>query len=75
MCIFSFWGIGPEVSREPLSALDCRMVRQPGLTPSPRLASPLRKLPPLSYTNALLPRHMFPVPFSMAQPRRNRILI
>ena len=36
-------------------------VRQRRLTPSFRLASPVRKLLTLSWTAALLPKHRFPV--------------
>ena len=51
------------------SALDCRTVRQWRLTSSLRLASPARKLPTLSCTKALFPRHRFPVASSLAHPQ------
>ena len=56
-------------SRRNLSALDCRMVRQRRLTSSFRLDSPWRKFPTLSCTEALVPKHRFPVASSLAQPQ------
>ena len=53
-------GIGLEFRRG-ASAFDCRTVRQRRLTSSFRLASPARKLPTLSCTAALLPKHGLPV--------------
>ena len=43
--------------------------RQRRLTSPLRLASPARKLPTLSCTLALLPRHRLPVASSLAQPQ------
>ena len=56
-------------SRRRDSALDCRTVRQRRLTSSFRLVSLARKLPTLSCTAALLPKHRFPVASSRAHPQ------
>ena len=50
-------------------ALDCRTVRQRRFTSSFRQARPARKLPALSCTLTLLPKHRFPAAASLAQPQ------
>ena len=61
-------GPGWEARRSAL-ALDCRIVRQRRCTSSFRLVSPVRKLPTLSCTATLLPKHRLPVASSLAHPQ------
>ena len=51
------------------SALDCSTVRQRRLTSPVWPAGAARKLPTLSCTLALLPRHRLPMASSLAQPQ------
>ena len=62
------WEWGWEFRSSP-SALDCRTVRQRRWTSSLLLGSLWRKLPTLSCTRALVPKHKFPVASSLAQPQ------